>query len=147
MKRLSSLLGLTIAAAVPASAAEEVVLRIRVENVKAEEGGSVRCAVFDESGAKGFPSTPEKGVDRAVFRAQAGENRTQLEVPGPGAYAVSCTHDANDNEKLDTNFLGIPREGWGVSQGARPSMRAPRFDEAKFKVSGPKQSVVIRIGY
>jgi len=142
-------MGLILGMALPAAAfgAEGVVLDVEVKDVKADQGGSLRCAVFGEGGAKGFPSTPEKATDRAVFKAEAAEHRIQLRVPGPGMYAVSCNHDANDNEKMDTNFLGIPKEGWGVSNGARPSMRAPRFDEAKFEVMGSKRSVVVPIGY
>ncbi|MEM1026048.1 MAG: DUF2141 domain-containing protein [Myxococcota bacterium] len=131
-----------------ASAEEEgALLEVRVEGVEASKGGSIRCAVFNEAGASGFPSTPAKAVDRAVFKVSAAENRTQLRVPAKGVYAVSCSHDANDNEKMDTNFLGIPKEGWGVSKGVRPSMRAPRFEEAKFDVTGSPQAVVLRIGY
>jgi len=33
----------------------------------------------------------------------------------PGTYAIACYHDENDNGKLDTNFLGIPKEGTGAS--------------------------------
>jgi len=36
-----------------------------------------------------------------------------------GKYAVSVFHDENSNGKLDTNFLGIPREGVGASNNAK----------------------------
>jgi uncharacterized protein (DUF2141 family) len=55
-----------------------------------------------------------------------------------GSYAVSVSHDLNGNKKVDTNFLGMPTESWGVSNNARPSLRAPRFDEAVFKVVAGK---------
>ena len=61
-----------------------------------------------------------------------------------GTYAVSVSHDLNGNRRTDTNFLGIPTEAWGVSNNARPTMRAPRFDEAAFKVVGG-QSVTIDV--
>jgi len=31
----------------------------------------------------------------------------------PGEYAVSFIHDANKNNKMDTNFFGIPIEDYG----------------------------------
>lgn len=130
-----------------ASASDMAVLEVQIDGIQAEKGGSIRCAVFDEGGANGFPSMPSKAVDRAVFPVEEGTHRTRLRVPGTGTYAVSCTHDANDNEKLDTNFLGIPKEGWGVSRGVRPAMRAPRFEEAKFELEGAKQSLSLSIGY
>jgi uncharacterized protein (DUF2141 family) len=47
--------------------------------------------------------------------------RAVCEFPGvaPNTYAVSVFHDENSNGKLDTNFMGIPREGVGASNGAR----------------------------
>ena len=55
-----------------------------------------------------------------------------------GSYAASVSHDLNGNKKVDTNFLGIPTEAWGVSNNARPLMRAPRFDEAVFQIKDGK---------
>jgi len=37
----------------------------------------------------------------------------------PGRYAVSVFHDENSNGKMDTNFIGIPREGVGASNNAK----------------------------
>ena len=36
----------------------------------------------------------------------------------PGKYAVRFIHDENENEELDTNFIGIPKEGFGFSNDA-----------------------------
>src|SRR5829696_4970699 len=49
-----------------------------------------------------------------------------------GTYAISVIHDANNNKKFDTNFLGIPTEGYGASQNKLPFAAAPKFDENKF---------------
>jgi len=47
-------------------------------------------------------------------------------------YAVSVFHDENYNGKLDTNLLGIPREGVGASNDARGNFRPPKFGAAAF---------------
>ena len=39
------------------------------------------------------------------------------DVPS-GEYAISIYHDINSNAKLDTNFLGIPKEDYTCSNGA-----------------------------
>lgn len=36
----------------------------------------------------------------------------------PGDYAVSVIHDRNNNGKLDTNTLGIPKEGFAFGNNA-----------------------------
>lgn len=38
-------------------------------------------------------------------------------------------HDANGNGQVDRNWLGMPTEGWAVSNNVIHRMRAPRFDE------------------
>lgn len=51
-----------------------------------------------------------------------------------GEYAVSFIHDENDNKKMDTNFLGIPKEDYGCSNNARGFMGPPKYDDAKFQL-------------
>jgi uncharacterized protein (DUF2141 family) len=49
-----------------------------------------------------------------------------------GTYAVSVFHDANNNNKMDKNFLGIPKEGYGASLNKLPFASAPNFKDNKF---------------
>ena len=51
-----------------------------------------------------------------------------------GVYAVSFVHDVNNNNKLDMNFLGIPKEDYGCSNNAKGFMGPPSWDDAKFEV-------------
>ena len=60
-----------------------------------------------------------------------------------GNYAVQVMHDENDNNKLDTNFLGIPSEGYGFSNNPNV-MRRAHFDEARFEV-GADAAITIRL--
>lgn len=52
----------------------------------------------------------------------------------PGTYALSVFHDSNNNNKLDKNFLGIPKEGYGASGNKLPFAAAPAFKDNKFVV-------------
>ena len=49
-----------------------------------------------------------------------------------GIYAVSFVHDENDNKKMDTNFIGIPKEDYGCSNNATGFMGPPKYKDAKF---------------
>ena len=51
----------------------------------------------------------------------------------PDVYGISAFHDENDNQRLDTNFLGIPTESWVTSRGAKAYFGPPSFDDAKFR--------------
>jgi uncharacterized protein (DUF2141 family) len=64
----------------------------------------------------------------------------------PGTYAVSVLHDENANGRLETNFVGIPREGAGISNNALPKFSAPRFKDAAFQLRGDTAQD-IRMGY
>ncbi len=48
---------------------------------------------------------------------------------------------------MDSNFFGIPKEGVGVSNGARGHMGPPRYKDAKFNFTGNSQSITINLVY
>ncbi|WP_299334647.1 DUF2141 domain-containing protein [uncultured Psychroserpens sp.] len=51
-----------------------------------------------------------------------------------GIYAISMFHDENGNNRLDSNFLGIPKEDYGCSNNARGFMGPPKWKDAKFEL-------------
>ena len=52
----------------------------------------------------------------------------------PGEYAFSIFYDSNDNGKLDTNFIGIPKEPVAISNNARPKFGPPKYKDAVFEL-------------
>ena len=107
--------------------------------------GKVFCALY--SSADGFPKQSQKAIRRGT--SSISEKKASCEFSGiePGTYAVSVFHDENSNGKLDTNFLGIPREGVGASNEARGHMGPPKFDAAQFQFSGGRLNLKITINY
>lgn len=53
-----------------------------------------------------------------------------------GNYVINYFHDENSNNTLDTNWLGIPNEGYGFSNNAVASFGSPSLEERKFKLAG-----------
>jgi len=51
-----------------------------------------------------------------------------------GKYAFSFFHDLNDNNKLDTNFLGIPKEPYGFSNNKKGRFGPPKFNEVALEI-------------
>lgn len=92
--------------------------------------GHVICALFRK---EGWLKTPVmwKRVD-----IQHGEAECVFTSVPPDVYGISAFHDENDNEKLDTNFLGIPTESWCTSRDAKAYFGPPSFDDAKFRYTG-----------
>ena len=58
-----------------------------------------------------------------------------------GEYAIKMYQDENDNNKMDFNMMGIPKEGYGFSNNVG-MFGAPEYTEAKFSV---KESTAIEI--
>ena len=64
-----------------------------------------------------------------------------------GFAAVTVLHDENMNRKIDKNFIGIPKEGYGTSNNPKKARHEPRWDEARFPVSRPEETITIKMIY
>lgn len=93
--------------------------------------GVVSVAVYNsahgflESGAeiRSLDVTPIGAETPVVFK----------DLP-PGTYAIAAFHDENGSGGFDTNFLGLPVEGYGFSNGAKAFLGPPAFQEAAVPV-------------
>ena len=65
----------------------------------------------------------------------------------PGLYALGGFHDENENGKLDTNFLGIPTEGFFMSRDPRVVFSAPSFDAVAVSFSAGDTHIVVHVKY
>jgi uncharacterized protein (DUF2141 family) len=120
-----------------AEAAPTAALTVEVHGVKNTEG-VVQVAVYKEGA---FPK-PENVVAGASVPARNGTVIARFEdLPG-GTYALAAFHDVNANEKLDTNFLGMPIEDYGFSNKQRGAFGPPSFAKAAFAVSGPTSHAI-----
>jgi len=50
-------------------------------------------------------------------------------------YLFKYFHDENNNKKLDTNFIGIPKEGYGFSNNAKGNFGPPDYKNTVFEVN------------
>jgi uncharacterized protein (DUF2141 family) len=80
-------------------------------------------------------------------RASTGPITVAFDNLPPGTYAVGAYHDENANEHLDTNPLGLPIEGYALSNGVRAVLAKPNFYEAAFTVGVEDKPVALHIRY
>ncbi|UCE01379.1 MAG: DUF2141 domain-containing protein [Candidatus Latescibacterota bacterium] len=107
--------------------------------------GEVRVALF-ESG-EGFPGEPEKSLQQGIATLE-GETASFEFQPVPcGRYAVSVFHDENGDGVMQRDWLGRPKEGWGVSRDARGRFGPPSFDDSAFEAEGETLSVRLNLQY
>ncbi|WP_299127153.1 DUF2141 domain-containing protein [uncultured Winogradskyella sp.] len=95
--------------------------------------GKMFIAVYNAE--KNFLSQSFEGAKSEI--ANKGCTVTFKDLP-KGNYAVSIFHDENDNGKMDTNFLGIPKEDYGCSNDATGFMGPPKWNDAKFQLKEHK---------
>ena len=109
--------------------------------------GKIRAALFNS--AEGFPNDPSKAVQTRSDDIDPQTSSAQIVFTNlpDGAYAVSVFHDENMNQKLDKNFVGVPKEGYGASNNPRKKMGPPNFAETKFQLSGTQQPLEIKLMY
>lgn len=122
------------------SIAQGADLDITITDVRVQQG-SLRVAVVDS--AAGWADT-EKPVAGAVHKPLGQEEKLHFSDLPPGSYAVMVMHDENDNGKLDSNFMGMPIEGYGFSNNPNV-MRKPTFEEARFELGAEGGTIAIRL--
>jgi len=52
-----------------------------------------------------------------------------------GKYSFRFIHDENQNNEIDLNWIGIPREGFGYSNNPRMTFGPPRFPKTLFDLN------------
>jgi len=88
-----------------------------------------------------------KKADREREPAEEGSMTLCVAAQEIGQYAVVVYHDENDNHKFDRNWIGLPIEGFGVSNDPTLFLAPPSFEEAAFEVNGELTNVEVEIKY
>lgn len=104
-------------------------LIVEVEALRNDDG---QVAISIHNGEDGFPGGPESMVQAKYAKIKDGKAIAEFENLPFGEYGVSAFHDENANEDLDTNWIGIPKEGVGASNNAKGKMGPPKYKDAKF---------------
>ena len=99
--------------------------------------GKVLVALYDDPGAYDANQRGKSAMVTVTGKQETVVFRDLAE----GDYAVKLFHDENGNYQLDTNMLGLPKEGYGFSNN-QARFGPSSFEEARFSV---KQDTDIEI--
>lgn len=87
------------------------------------------------SSKKGFPDQGSNSLRSGkILVTEAKKHGLVLGGLPMGDYALSVFHDENQNGKFDTNFFGIPKEGFAFSSNPKIYFGPPTFEKAKFQI-------------
>lgn len=65
----------------------------------------------------------------------------------PGTYAITLLDDENANGKIDKNFIGIPKEGFGFANFYMSALSKPSFDDFKVILKAGHNYIGIKVKY
>jgi uncharacterized protein (DUF2141 family) len=100
--------------------------------------GHLICSLFDSEEAY----SKLRPAQKVLVVPTLPETTCVFHNVDPGTYMVSAIHDENDNQKLDKNLFGMPKEGYGVSNNHTYAMKAPVFSESTFSGAGTTEMVL-----
>ena len=100
----------------------------------------MRLSVYDSAGSF---------LETALAKIEAPVDETGVAIVTMGAlaegdYAFVAYYDENGDGVLNRGALGLPKERYAFSNGVRPKLRRPKFDDAKVTVRSGSL-VVLRI--
>lgn len=108
--------------------------------------GKIFVALY--RGGEGFPSKPKRAFAKQIVTSKGKRARVVFEPIPAGEFAISMIHDENANNTLDTNFFGIPNEGWGTSRDAKASFGPPSYADAVLRLGqGEHKQIVVHVQY
>lgn len=105
-------------------------LKVSVEiNKIGSDNGKVHFAIYDSE--NNFAN--KKPLDGARKIVKNGKVEVIFDHLKPGVYAITCYHDANNNDKMDFETNGMPLEDYGATNNVM-NYGPPRFSDAKFEL-------------
>ena len=108
-----------------AAGADAGELRATIQNVKPQQG-KLWVALYDSADAY----KADRRFAGQMVDASAPELTVIFTGLAPGRYGLSAYQDANGDEKLGTNMLGMPTEPYGFSRAAKAGAFGPPEFEA-----------------
>jgi uncharacterized protein (DUF2141 family) len=86
-------------------------IHVEILNIR-DSIGAVACALFESP--EGFPTEFLRFASNLMMvKVRAAKATCNFEEISPGTYALAVIHDENRDGQLATNWMGVPKEGYG----------------------------------
>lgn len=136
MRGAAFILALTAVTMAAAQAAAPLFVTVQVADVLREPGEIIVTLCSARSYRRGAACEVAVSVDPLDPRP------VTLPVPAPGDYAVKVLHDRNGDRRMNKNFLGWPKEGFGYSRNPMTLTGPATFDAVAVRVERPRDLTV-----
>jgi uncharacterized protein (DUF2141 family) len=118
-------------------------IHVQIDGLRSDKGQLV-CALITSDM---WLAKKDQAVARSKSDIQHGQAVCDFPGVAPATLAVSVFHDENSNGRLDRNFLGMPKEGVGVSNNAAGHFGPPKFADMAFAYQGGRLDLKITVRY
>jgi len=124
---------------------QEVPFKFEINNLRNTDGSIIVSVYKDfksfDDGLPEFRQTFSKkeNIKDGTFQAQ-------FLLP-PGVYGLVFLDDENNDEAMNNNLIGVPKEGFGFSNFYLSGFKKPKFSDFSFKHSEDTDTMEIRLRY
>jgi uncharacterized protein (DUF2141 family) len=123
----------------------EVTVVFTFTNIRKPEG-KVCVGIFNDEGQ--WTDHPMLEPAFSKSRLSSGTLVAETILGTPGEYAFAILDDINGNIDMDYNLLGIPKEGFGLSNNPRAGLfHKPTFEECKVTLKPGRNFITIHMKY
>jgi len=137
MKTLFLSIALLISTLSFAQETKGITIEVTIDNVTSDEGKVIAALHTSET------FMVANGVKNAESKITNGKVTFTFKGVSPGTYAVMALHDKNENNRMDFEANGMPKENYGTSNN--PMIYGPpQFSESKFEVASEDIKMNIR---
>ena len=112
-------------------------ITVTIDNVSNDNGKVIFALHTSDTFMKG------PGIQNAETKIENGKAVVTFKDVKPGTYAIMALHDANENNQMDYEASGMPKEAYGMSNNPM-SYGPPQFYDAKFEFKGEDVDMKIR---
>ena len=113
----------------------DISLEMEINNLKSNNG-PLYIRILDEN---------ENPVVVGTSLVVNYSSRISFDSIFPGKYAIQFFHDENENQKMDFNLIGIPKEKFGSSNDVKPVLGPPKFKKMLFNLTEDKKIIMIPV--
>lgn len=120
-------------------------LTISITNLRSNNGFVLISLYKDGSGYPDNATQAFRNEKVAIYN-----NKAVIIFPDlpSGSYGIAILHDENNDQKMNKNALGLPKEGYGFSNNVMGAFGPPSWKRASFRYqAGDTRNLSIKTRY
>jgi uncharacterized protein (DUF2141 family) len=147
MKKASLILSLSFLMVFAPDAIGQAKLKIEISNIRSGDGHII-ISIFNSPDQ--FPKeAPEKWSNIKIKKDKLKDKTLEYNINTlpPGRYAIALLDDENKSGDMEYSKLGIPKEGYGFSNDAKPLLSCPPYKKCLFEIGEGTNVHKIKVRY